>query len=299
MKLSRLQANLLLLLTAIIWGASYIVVKQATNALMPAGLINAFRGLIFATLAYLFFHKTINKMKRIDFRIGLMAGLINFVGYQIQTIGLKYTTPSNNAFLTAIYVVLVPFVVWIMFHHKPELKSYPAIALCIIGMMFLTNIFAVGFQLRVGDLLTVISSFFYALQIVYFGYTATDCSPWIVAFMLGATQGIAGLVWSLLFERGSYATINWQAAIGPIIILGIFASFGAQTMQIVGQKFTDPTPAGLILMTESMFGGLFSVLFGFEPFTQHLLIGGIMIVVAILIMQLNFRQLFFKKKHSS
>lgn len=299
MKLSKLQANLLLLFTAIIWGASYIVVKQATNAQMPAGLINAFRGLIFASLAYLFFHKTINKMSRLDFRIGLMAGLINFVGYQIQTIGLKYTTPSNNAFLTAIYVVLVPFVVWVMFHHKPELKSYPAIALCILGMMFLTNIFEVGFQLQIGDLLTIISSFFYALQIVYFGYTATDSSPWIVAFMLGATQGIAGLIWSLLFERSSYASINWSAAIGPVIILGIFASFGAQTMQIVGQKFTDPTPAGLILMTESMFGSFFSVLFGFESFTEHLLIGGVLIVVAILIMQLNLRQLLFRKNRSS
>ncbi|WP_252902863.1 DMT family transporter [Paucilactobacillus hokkaidonensis] len=183
-----------------------------------------------------------------------------------------------------------------MFHHKPELKSYPAIAMCILGMMFLTNIFNVGFQLRIGDVLTIISSFFYALQIVYFGYTATDSSPWIVAFMLGATQGIGGLIYSLLFERSTYGAINWPAAIGPIIILGIFASFGAQTMQIVGQKFTDATPAGLILMTESMFGSFFSVLFGFEPFTSNLLIGGILIVVAILMMQLNFGRLIFRKK---
>ncbi|KIS03533.1 DMT family transporter [Paucilactobacillus wasatchensis] len=298
MKLSKLQANLLLLATAIIWGISYLVVKQATNAQMPAGLINAIRGLIFAALAYLFFHQTINKMNRIDFRIGLVAGLLNFAGYQIQTIGLKYTTPANNAFLTAIYVAIVPFIVWVMFHHKPELKSYPVIALCVIGMMFLTNIFATGFHLKLGDLLTIVSSFFFAMQIVYFGYTATDSGPWIVAFMLGATQGVTGLIWSLLFERGSYTSINWSAAIGPIIILGVFASFGAQTMQIVGQKFTDATPAGLILMTESMFGSFFSILFGFEPFTDRLLIGGFLIVVAILIMQVDLRKLFGGRKTS-
>ncbi len=70
---------------------------------MHAGLINAIRGFIYAGLAYAFFHKTINQMTKRDLKIGLIAGGINFLGYQLQTIGLMYTTPANNAFLTAIY----------------------------------------------------------------------------------------------------------------------------------------------------------------------------------------------------
>ncbi|KRM94699.1 DMT family transporter [Loigolactobacillus rennini] len=290
MKLSKGQANLVLLATAILWGFSYPIVKMATNAQLPAGLINALRGLIFAGLAYLFFHRAINKMNKLDLRIGLTAGIINFIAYQIQTVGLKYTTPANNAFLTAIYVALVPFIAWALSKRKPAAKSYPAIGLCILGMMFLTNVFGNGFQLHLGDLLTTISAFFFALGIVYFSYTATSANPWIIAFMLGVCQGVGGLVWSLLFEHQTYAAINWPAAIGPVITLGVLASFGAQTMQIVGQRFTAPTPAGLILMTESLFGSLFSVLLGFEPLTAHLLIGGALIILALLVMQLRFKK---------
>lgn len=288
MKLSKLQANLILLTTAILWGASYLFIKQAVNAGMPAGLINALRGLIYAGLVYLFFHQIINKMTWTDFRIGFMAGFINFIGYQLQTVALKYTTPGKNAFLTATYVVMVPFVVWIMFHKRPEIKSYLAITLCVIGMMWLTNIFKSGLNFQFGDILTLIGAFVFALQIVYFGYTATDASPWIVAFMLGVVQGVGGFIYSVFFERGNYTNINWSRAIWPVIILAVFASFGAQTMQIVGQKFTDATAAGLIMMTESMFGSLFSVSLGFEPFTMNLLIGGILIIISILIMQIDF-----------
>lgn len=290
MRVTKTRANLMLLLAAIIWGAGYIFSKMATNAHMQAGLINAIRGFVYAGLAFIFFHKAIFKMTGVDFRIGLTAGFINFLGYQFQTWGLKSTTPSNNAFLTAIYVVMIPFIVWVLFHRRPELKSYVAILIAMVGMMFLTNVLQHGFTLHIGDLLTIISAFFYALQIVYFSMRTTSTSPLSLSFMLGLTQGTFGLIWSLLFEHATYGVINWQAGLWPVIVLGILSSFGAQTLQIVGQRYTDPIPAGVILMTESMFGSIFSVVLGFEPFTSNLLIGGSLIVVALLIMQLNFKQ---------
>lgn len=290
MRVTKTRANLMLLLAAIIWGAGYIFSKMATNAHMQAGLINAIRGFVYAVLAFIFFHKAIFKMTGVDFRIGLTAGFINFLGYQFQTWGLKSTTPSNNAFLTAIYVVMIPFIVWVLFHRRPELKSYVAILIAMVGMMFLTNVLQHGFTLHIGDLLTIISAFFYALQIVYFSMRTTSTNPLSLSFMLGLTQGTFGLIWSLLFEHATYGVINWQAGLWPVIVLGILSSFGAQTLQIVGQRYTDPIPAGVILMTESMFGSIFSVVLGFEPFTSNLLIGGSLIVVALLIMQLNFKQ---------
>lgn len=290
MRVTKTRANLMLLLAAIIWGAGYIFSKMATNAHMQAGLINAIRGFVYAGLAFIFFHKAIFKMTGVDFRIGLTAGFINFLGYQFQTWGLKSTTPSNNAFLTAIYVVMIPFIVWVLFHRRPELKSYVAILIAMAGMMFLTNVLQHGFTLHIGDLLTIISAFFYALQIVYFSMRTTSTSPLSLSFMLGLTQGTFGLIWSLLFEHATYGVINWQAGLWPVIVLGILSSFGAQTLQIIGQRYTDPVPAGVILMTESMFGSIFSVVLGFEPFTSNLLIGGSLIVVALLIMQLNFKQ---------
>lgn len=292
MSISKGKANTMLIFAAIIWGAGYLFSKQATNAGMHAGTINAIRGLIYAGVAYLVFHKAINRMTLVDFRVGLTAGIINFLGYQFQTMGLMHTTPANNAFLTAIYVVMIPIIMFVFFHKRPEPKTYPAIIICMVGMMFLTGIMDHGVSLHIGDLLTMISALFYALQIVYFSLPATDMNPWVLSFMLGITQGVLGLVDSLIFEHASYAGIDWKAGILPVVILGIFSSFGAQTLQVVGQRFTDATPAGIILMTESMFGSIFSVVFGFEPFTANLLIGGVLIMVALLVMQLDFRKIW-------
>ncbi len=290
MKLTKTQANLALTLTAIIWGAGYIFSKQATNAHMPAGLINGIRGLIYAILVFAFFPKIVRHMSKHEFRIGLIAGLINFAAYQLQTVGLIYTTPGNNAFLTAIYVVMIPFIMWLVFHDQPAPKSYLAIAICVVGMLILTDVFQNGFTVHYGDLLVILSAVIYAIQIVYFGSVAASINPWIVAFMLGAVQGIGGMLWSGTVESAQYGAINWHAAIVPVVTLGILSSFGAQSLQLIGQKFTDPTPAGLIMMTESVFGSLFSVLFGFEAFTMNLLFGGLLILIAIIIMQVDFRQ---------
>lgn len=290
MKLTKTQANLVLTLTAIIWGSGYIFTKMATNAHMPAGLINGIRGLVYAVLVYIFFGKIIRNMTRNEFRIGLIAGIINLVAYQLQTVSIQYTTPGDNAFLTAIYVVIIPFIMWLVFHEAPAPKSYIAIVICMVGVMELTGIFEHGFDFQLGDLLVILSAVFYAIQIVYFGSTAATMSPWITAFMLGVVQGIGGFVWSGMTEHTSYAAIDWQAALLPVITLGVLSSFGAQSLQLIGQKFTNPTPAGLIMMTESVFGSFFSVIFGFEAFTANLLLGGALILVAIIIMQVDFRK---------
>jgi len=103
MKLSRTQANMTLLLVAFIWGTSYTFIKQAIAAQMPPGLINVIRGLIFALLIYLFFYKTINKMTRNEFRIGLLAGIINYSVVQLQTTGLILMTESLFASLISVF----------------------------------------------------------------------------------------------------------------------------------------------------------------------------------------------------
>ncbi|MCI1634157.1 MAG: DMT family transporter [Liquorilactobacillus nagelii] len=294
--LTRWQSNVILLLTAIIWGTSYIFIKEALQGNLPAGLLNALRGLVFSGLMFCFFSKSICKINRTDFKIGLFSGLINFLGYQLQTSGLKYTTPSNSAFLTATYIVMIPFVVWFLLKRKPLPKSFLAIVLCFLGTIVLTNSFSKGFSLHYGDALTLIGAFFYALQIVYFSNTAATANPFVIAFMLGLVQLIAGIGWSLSFELHAYAAINWGQALPPVIILGVFASFAAQLLQVIGQRNTDATSAGLILMTESLFGSLFSVVGGFEALTNNLLLGGLLIIVSILIMEINLRKIIFTRR---
>lgn len=287
MKLNKIQANTILLITAIIWGTSYVLLKTALDAHMPSGMINMFRGIIFAGLILVFFRKSISHLGKIDIKVGIIAGVINFLGYQLQAVGLKYTTPGNSAFLTATYIVMIPFVLLFISKKIPEYKSIIAILICFIGTLFLTNTISNGFSFQLGDSLTLLSALFYALQIVYFSNTASNINPFVISFLLGVVQAIGSGLWSVLFESQHYNQINWSSAIWPVIILGIVASFGGQTLQVVGQKYTDATSSGLILMTESLFGSLFSVFLGFESLTNNLLIGGVLITFSIILMQLN------------
>lgn len=296
MKLTKTQANFSLLFTAFVWGTSYTFIKQATNAHMSAGLINALRGVIFVTLLYLAFHKTINKITLPEIRTGIVGGLINFSVVQLQTSGLKYTTPGNSAFITATYVIFVPFFAWIVFHKKPPVKAYFAVVLCVIGMLFLTGIMQNGFNLQFGDLLTIFAAVSFACLIIFYSYTGATVNPLNMTFMIGLTQAIAGAFCSILFERGTYASIDWHHAIIPLVILTITSSFIAQTLQIFSQKFTDPITAGLLLMTESLFASIISVVFGVEHLTHQLIIGGSLIFIALLLTQVDFGHIFGNRK---
>jgi len=297
MTLSKRQASLGLLTSAFIWGLSYTFIKQASNAHAPAGLINACRGLIFASLLYIFFHRTLHQLTRRDLKLGILGGLINVAVVQLQTTGLQYTTPSNSSFLTATYVLLVPIVVWLTSHTRPQRKLILAIVLCLLGTSFLTGIVQTGFHLGLGDLLTLGAALFVAFQIVYYSYIGNKVAPIISAFMLALCQIVVSGGLSLLFERQSYASVNWSRAILPIIMLGVTASFIAQTLQIFCQQTAEPTTAGLLLMTESLFASTLSVLLGVEPLTKNLIIGGSLIFLSLLIMQINFKQVFLWRQH--
>ncbi|WP_181469936.1 DMT family transporter [Paenibacillus sp. MDMC362] len=296
MKLSKTHANLALIIVAFLWGTSFTFIKQAIAAGMPPGLINTFRGLIFALLIYLFFYKIINKMTCTEFRVGLFAGVINCIVLQLQSAGLKYTTPSHSAFLTAMYVVILPFVTWLVFRKQPAKKSYISIALCLLGMAYLTGIVEDEFHVQLGDWFSVLAALALSFQIVYYGHFATGARPQIVAFMLGITQLTMSGVYSLLIESADYPLINWSQAIIPVIILGVSASFLAQTLQIYSQKYTDVVTTGLILMTESLFASVVSISFGIEQLTNRLIFGGILIIIGLLIIQFNMQWLKIKRK---
>ena len=144
-------------------------------------------------------------MTRFDFKAGLLMGITNFIAYYLQTDGLRFTTPAKNAFITTMYVALSPLLLWIFWHERPRRKTYFVIPLALIGMGILTNVTASGLALNYGDLLTLISSIFWALQLIFFGKIASKASsPWIIIFMIGLIQGIAGWCVSFTTETQTF-----------------------------------------------------------------------------------------------
>jgi len=210
---------------------------------------------------------------------------------QLQSTGLESTTPSNCSFITSAYVILLPLIAWLFFKKVPPVKIYLAIILCVLGMVFLTGIITTGFRFHMGDFLTILTAVFYAFQMTYYGYATKQARPQILAFQLGFIQAILGTFYALTIDYHQLAQINWGAAIGPVLYLGVVANFAAQVLQVSSQRYTDTVTAGLVLMTESLFASLVSILFHVEPLTQHLLIGGSLIIVATVIAQFDFRGL--------
>ncbi|WP_052410187.1 DMT family transporter [Paenibacillus durus] len=294
MKLTRSTANVLLLFISLLWGSGFVVVRIALDANASAGFINFFRGFLFALLVLIFFNKKIFNMTFRDFKIGLIAGLLNFGGFLTQTIGVKYTTPSNNAFISATYVVLIPFIAWALYRKPLRVKSFISISLCMLGMGILTGVWNKAFTINIGDIYSLICALFYAGSIVYLGYGARETDVSIVAFMLAAVQGAGGLIFFLFAETERIADIDWSAALIPLLYVSILCSFVAQTIQIIAQKHTSATSAGLIMMLEGVFGSVFSVAFGFEAFTVNLFIGGTLIMLSLILMEADFRQVRVK-----
>ncbi len=217
----------------------------------------------------------------------------------MQTDALRYTTPANNAFLTTLYVAIAPLILWLFWHERPQRKTYFAVALAIIGMAVITNVANTGLQLNFGDFLTVVSAIFWALQLIFFGkYAPKVSSPWVVIFMIGLCQGTFGWITTGLFERANLTQIHWVQALIPLAILAIVVTFLAQGMQITAQQYTDATSAGLLLMLESFFASTMSVIMGYDPLTPQLIWGGLILLLANAIMQINFQDVpFLRKQH--
>jgi Permeases of the drug/metabolite transporter (DMT) superfamily len=302
--MTKRTANIILLLVSALWGSGFIVTKMALDANVTAGFINFMRGLIFSMLALLVFRKKIFRMTFKDFKIGFFAGFLNFLGYIAQTVGVKYTTPSNNAFISSTYVIILPIISWLAYKKPLKVKSFISIVFCLLGMAVLTGITGKGIRPNLGDFYSFVCAFFYACSIAYISYGTKETDSTIVAFMLALVQTIGGLGYFFVVDGGQFLEINWQVAILSFLYLGIICSFAAQTMQVIAQKNTSATTAGLIMMLEGLFGSLFSVAFGFESFTSNMTVGGTIIMIALVLMEVDFNKLLTKKsgtfpKHSN
>ena len=291
-KMSAPVAAVALLGVTVLWGSSFASAAGVLACGVSPGLFNLMRGVVFAALIFACFHRRILRMGRAELRTGLIAGALNFGGFLFQSISLGLTTPANSAFITTVYVVFVPFLAWICYRRRVLPRYVLATVGCTVGMAVLTGMFAQHLTLNVGDAFALLCALFYAGSIAFLSYGAAATDFAIVSFLLAATQAVGGLFYFLLVEGAPLAGIGWAGAIGPIIYLGAFCSFLAQSVQVYSQRFIAATPAALIMMLESVFGSIFSVLWGYEPASTELVVGGGIIVVTLALTQPDWPALY-------
>lgn len=286
-KKKALIGRLLLFITTIIWGSSFIVLKDTLDALGGGHFtffILACRFVGATAVLCLFGIKHIRYIDKNVFIKGFVLGLTLFGAYTAQTFGLKYSTASKNAFLTAAYCVMVPFMSWFMLKKRPEIKNYVAAILCFAGIAFVAFIgredsFGGEF---VGDMLTLTGAVFYALQIIFNARFVGQEDPISLLIVELSTVSVffAALSGAIEFPA-HHADFSIDAeAVAKIAYLAVFATCFAQFAQIVGQKYVPETTAALILTFESVFGVLFEILLGEAHITPFIAIGFAMIFLS-------------------
>ncbi len=274
-----------LLLTTIIWGTSFVVLKNTLDS-VPTLYILAFRFSGAAVLMALVFFRELKKIDKQYILNGAVLGMLLFGGYVVQTYGLYYTTPGKNAFLTAAYCVLVPFAAWIVSRKRPDKYNFISTVICLVGVGFVS--LKNDRTIELGDWLTLCCSIFYAVHIVLTAKYVKGRSVAILTMLQFAAAGVLGWISALIVDP--FPTKISAENIWSIAYLCVMCTAVCFLLQTFGQKHTPPSTAGIMLTLESVFGAGFSVLMGNEVLTLKLYVGFALIFFAVLICEtkLNF-----------
>ena len=260
----------MLLMAALIWGSSFIVMKNAVDFISPFTLLCIRFVLSTIFITCLFFNK-IKEIKKQDLIGGFLAGLALFSAFSIQTFGLQLTTPGKNAFLTAVYCTIVPLLSWLYFKKSPDCSQIFAAILCFIGVGFVS--LDSSLKINLGDIYTLIGGFLYAVHIIVCEKAMKNTSPIIITALQFAFAAIFSFVAAYLFEDVSIIFHIDQSIYLQILYLAFFATTLCYLFQNVGQKFVNENIAALLLSLESVFGVFFSILFGQEMMTLQIALG--------------------------
>lgn len=276
-KRKNILADMSLLLVAIVWGGGFVATKDALNTVSPFYIV-AMRFIIATLLLCIVFWKKIKVITKKDIKAGVVVGLFLFGGFATQTVGLQYTTPGKQAFLTATYVVIVPFLSWMINKKRPDMYSIIAafITLIGIGMLSLQSTLNIG----LGDSLTLLCAVLFAAHIVAIGFYTEDVNPVVLTIIQLAVCGLSSAVVAVIFEPVP-REIGMQG-IMSILYLGLFSTMMGLIIQNVAQKYTSETHVAIILSLESFFGCLLSVILLGELFTAKMVWGSIFIFIAVI-----------------
>lgn len=286
-----IAASFGLLSAAIIWGFAFVIVKSSLDVIPPVYML-AFRFTIASAGLVLIFHKKLCLLSKKLWGHGAILGLFLFLSYLFQTIGCQYTTAGKNAFLTTIYVVLVPFLHWIFNKKKPDRYCVIAAFMAVAGIGLLS--LQGDMTMNIGDVLTLICGFGYAIHIVFIDrYTEIEDPVLLTVLQLGFAAVFSWILAPVL-DGGFPAGALRPDMIAGMLYLGLLSTMAAFLLQNVGQKYTKPSTAALLLSMESVFGIIFSMIFLGEELTLKLAAGCILIFAAVIMAETKLE--FFKRK---
>jgi drug/metabolite transporter (DMT)-like permease len=283
---------LLLLLTAIIWGFSFVAQKAGMDFLGPF-TFNAIRFAL-GTLSliillpfqrYLLGYPLKNNTKNSSLKGGIVLGIVLFIAASFQQIGIIESSAGNTGFITSLYIIFVPFL-GVFLKHKVNKQVWIGGILAVAGLYLLSV--TEGLTLSPGDGLVLISAMFFAVHILLIGYFAPKTNVLMLSLIQFALGSALNLITALIFERITLTGIS-DAAV-PLLYGGIMSIGVAYTLQVIGQQHVAPSKAAIILSFESVFAMIGGWLILQETLTLRKETGAALMFIGLIISQINFKR---------
>ena len=274
-----------LFITAIIWGSGFVGSAVALESYTPYQIL-AGRFLIGVVLLCAVFYKKLNFISKSALMKGSILGIFLYIAFALQTVGLQYTTPSKNAFLTAVNVVIVPFIGLVMYKRKLDIFEVVGAFLAMFGVAVLS--LQLSAEINIGDFLSFCCAIAFAFHIFYTSQFVKQEDPIILTIVQMGMAAAIGFV--VVLAKGEMAFSMQPGALTSLFYLGIFSTTIAFLLQTVSQKFITETKAAIILSTESLWGMVFSIIILSEVLTLKMGIGAFLILAAIILSEtkMNF-----------
>ena len=270
-----------LVTVTIIWGGGFVASDMALESLRPFQIM----AIRFLMASVLMGAASIRELKGINFKelqAGILMGTALFVGFAFQIVGMKYTTPSKNAFLNAMNVVMVPFISFILLRKKISRKSIAGAAMAIVGVGLLS--LEKNMSLSMGDALTLVCAVGFAFQIFFTSEFVKKYRAVVLNFIQMLTAVLLSAICLFLFGETDFHVTpqGWLS----VLYLGVVSTALCYLLQTASQKYVDETKAAIILSMESVFGTLFSILILHEQVTLRMVCGCIIILAAVIVSNL-------------
>jgi drug/metabolite transporter (DMT)-like permease len=283
-----IKSDLLLLTAAFIWGTTFVAQRKGMDYVGPMtynGLRFALGGMTLLPVIFRFHlsrhHIELSSSWRFLAWGGILAGLALFAGASLQQVGLLYTTAGKAGFITSLYVVIIPLM-GLFLGHRCGISVWVGAVLAVAGLYLLSV--RGSFTIEPGDLLVMISAFFWAAHVLLIGYLAIRTNPVHIACVQFFTCSVLSLLVAGLVEHITMRAIC-SAAI-PILYGGVLSAGVAFTLQVVSQRTCPPAHAAIIMSLETVFAALAGWAILNERFLLRDFVGCGLMLIALLVVQL-------------
>ena len=300
--MKKYTAEAILFLITLIWGATFVIIKVALNDISPLAFV-ATRFVIAAVILFPFYLKIRDRFNKILTLSGILLGVMFFLGFATQTIGLKYTSATKSGFITGTFVLFSPIFQLVFEKKRPSKGNLLGVLFVLAGLILLSSkgtsildIFQeIGDGFNIGDFFTLLCAVFFAMYLVYLDILTKKYEFFPLVILQVGTTAVLGIIFAFglsSFNLEAFKIVINKNVIFALLYTSILATLLSTTLQTKYQKYLTPTKVGIILSFEPIFSAVTAFFILSERISRFSLIGGILIFAGLLVTELFDRLKF-------